>query len=102
MPDSGSPTLDAAALEKAGGIAAARKRRRNLLALLGAVVAEFVSSREGLGHMIQASTVDLNVAMMFACVTILAAIGVISTQFINLVRRRVAFWERQIAPSIRT
>ena len=38
MPDSGSPTLDAAALEKAGGIAAARKRRRNLLALLGAVV----------------------------------------------------------------
>ena len=73
-----------------------------VLALLGAVVAEFVSSREGLGHMIQASTVDLNVAMMFACVTILAAIGVISTQFINLVRRRVAFWERQIAPSIRT
>ena len=73
-----------------------------VLALLGTVVAEFVSSRAGLGHMIQASTVDLNVAMMFACVIVLAVIGVILTHLITLVRRRVAFWERETAPSIRT
>ena len=73
-----------------------------VLALLGAVVAEFISSREGLGHMIQASTVDLNVAMMFACVIILSVIGVICTQIIGLARRRLAFWERKAAPAIRT
>jgi NitT/TauT family transport system permease protein len=73
-----------------------------VMALLGTVVAEFVSSREGLGHTIQASTVDLNVAMMFACVVILAAIGVTSTQLIALVRRKVAFWETQGRPTIRT
>ena len=73
-----------------------------VLALLGAVVAEFVSSREGLGHMIQASTVDLNVAMMFACAIILAVIGVILTQIVTQVRRRVAFWDRPSQPAIRT
>lgn len=66
-----------------------------VMALLGTVVAEFVSSREGLGHTIQASTTDLNVAMMFACVAILSAMGVISTQIISLVRRKVAFWEER-------
>lgn len=73
-----------------------------VLALLGAVVAEFISSRAGLGHRIQASTVDLNVAVMFACVIILAVMGVVLTHLVRLVRRRVAFWERAAAPSINT
>lgn len=64
-----------------------------VLALLGAVVAEFVSSRRGLGHVIAASSADFNVAMMFACIVILSVIGVISSQLIGLLRRRVAFWD---------
>jgi NitT/TauT family transport system permease protein len=73
-----------------------------VLALLGAVVAELVASRRGLGHVIEASTVDFNVAMMFACVIILAAIGVIGTQIITWLRRRIAFWDRQVTTSIMT
>jgi NitT/TauT family transport system permease protein len=64
-----------------------------VLALLGAVVAEFVSSRRGLGHVIQAASADFNVALMFASIVILSVIGVASSQLIGAIRRRVAFWE---------
>ncbi len=73
-----------------------------VLALLGAVVAELVASRRGLGHVIEASTVDFNVAMIFACVIVLAAIGVISTQLIMWLRRRIAFWDHQTTTTIVT
>lgn len=64
-----------------------------VLALLGAVVAEFVSSRRGLGHVIQAASADFNVALMFASIVVLSVIGVASSQLIGMVRRRVAFWD---------
>jgi NitT/TauT family transport system permease protein len=64
-----------------------------VLALLGAVVAEFVSSRRGLGHVIQAASADFNVSLMFASIVILSIIGVLSTQLIAAIRHRVAFWE---------
>jgi NitT/TauT family transport system permease protein len=73
-----------------------------VLALLGAVVSELVASRRGLGHVIEASTVDFNVAMIFACVIVLAAIGVISTQLIMFLRRKIAFWDNQTTTSIVT
>lgn len=71
-----------------------------VLALLGAVMSELVASSSGLGHVIEASGVEFNVAMMFACVIILAAIGVIASQIILVVHRRVAFWDRQISTAI--
>lgn len=64
-----------------------------VLALLGAVVAEFVSSRRGLGHEIQAASADFNVAFMFACIVILSVIGVVLSQLVGTIRRRVAFWD---------
>jgi NitT/TauT family transport system permease protein len=66
-----------------------------VLALLGAVVAELVASRRGLGHVIESSAVDFNVAMMFACVVILSVIGVIGSQIVTTLHRRIAFWERR-------
>jgi NitT/TauT family transport system permease protein len=71
-----------------------------VMALLGAVMSELVASSRGLGHVIEASSVDFNVAMMFACVIILAAIGVIASQIILAVHRRVAFWDRRVTTSI--
>jgi len=71
-----------------------------VLALLGTVVAEFVSSRHGLGHTIAASTVDLNVAMMFACVVILSAIGVTATQILKFAHHRIVFWERGTSTAV--
>lgn len=64
-----------------------------VLALLGAIVAEFVASRRGLGHVIEAASSDFNVATMFASIVVLALIGVGLTQIIASIRRRVAFWE---------
>jgi NitT/TauT family transport system permease protein len=71
-----------------------------VLALLGTVVAEFVASRRGLGHMIAASTVDFNVAQMFACVVILSAIGVTASQLVKFLHRRIAFWEQRETRSV--
>jgi NitT/TauT family transport system permease protein len=66
-----------------------------VLALLGAIVAEFVAARRGLGYTIQASSVEFNVAMMFACVVILSVMGVTASQIIKFAHRRIAFWERR-------
>lgn len=68
-----------------------------VLALLGTVVAELVASRRGLGHVIAAAGLDFDVAMMFACVVILATIGVLASQLIQLIHRRVVFWESRSA-----
>jgi NitT/TauT family transport system permease protein len=64
-----------------------------VLAILGAVVAEFVSSRRGLGHVIEAASADFNVALMFASIVVLSVMGVLATQVIAAIRHRVAFWE---------
>jgi len=70
-----------------------------IMALLGAVVSELVASRRGLGHVIAASGLDFDVAMMFACVVILATLGVLASQLIRFVYHRIVFWESQSAAS---
>lgn len=70
-----------------------------ILALLGTVVAELVASRRGLGHVIAAAGLDFDVAMMFACVVILATIGVLASQLILFIHRRIVFWESRSAAS---
>jgi NitT/TauT family transport system permease protein len=65
-----------------------------VLALIGAIVAEFISSTRGLGNLIQSSSTTLDVAMMFAAVTILAVIGMLCSQLLRWLHRRVVFWER--------
>lgn len=64
-----------------------------VLALIGAIVAEFVASEAGLGHMIDSAAVSLTTANMFAGVIILAAMGIAGTALIRFIRRRVVFWE---------
>jgi len=68
-----------------------------VMALIGAVVAEFVASRAGLGNLIQASAVSLDVATMFACVLLLALIGVGGSWLLRTLHRRVVFWEKSDA-----
>jgi len=64
-----------------------------VLALIGAVVAEFIASERGLGHMIDSAAVSLTVSNMFAGVIILAVMGVVGTAIVRAVQRRVVFWE---------
>ena len=64
-----------------------------VMALLGAVVGEFVAAQEGLGSLIQASSLNFEVPVMFACILTLAAMGAIANTIVRFVQRRVVFWE---------
>lgn len=64
-----------------------------VLGLIGAVVAEFVSSRRGLGTMIQSAAQDLNTSMMLTGVFTLALMGLAGNLIVRQVYRRVVFWE---------
>jgi NitT/TauT family transport system permease protein len=65
-----------------------------VLALIGAVVGEFVAAERGVGYLIGSATVNMNVAVMFAGVIILALFGVFSSLAVRWVQRRVVFWEQ--------
>lgn len=47
------------------------------LSVVGAIVGEFVGADKGLGYLIQASTSTLDTTLMFASLTILAAMGIV-------------------------
>jgi NitT/TauT family transport system permease protein len=64
-----------------------------VLGLIGAVVAEFVSSRKGLGTMIQSAAQELNTGLMLTGVFTLAGLGLVGNMTIRLIQRRVVFWE---------
>lgn len=63
------------------------------MALIGAVVGEFIAAKAGLGNLLQASSMSLDVATMFAVVIVLAAIGVAGNQALQYLHRKVVFWE---------
>ena len=65
-----------------------------VLGLIGAVVAEFVSSTRGLGHLINASAVNLETNVMFAALASLAVLGIAGSQFIRFLHQRIVFWDR--------
>lgn len=64
-----------------------------VLALIGAIVGEFVSAKEGLGYLIQSSTLGFDVATMFAAVVTLSLIGIIASSAIRWLHGRLVFWE---------
>ncbi|MHC9235274.1 ABC transporter permease [Pseudooceanicola sp. 502str34] len=71
-----------------------------VLSLIGAVVAEFVSSSEGLGYLINASALTMEVNVMFAALVSLAAMGVIGTQIVRFAHSKLVFWEGSLAATV--
>lgn len=67
------------------------------LALIGAVVGEFLSAQRGLGYLIAASSVSMSLATMFSGVILLAMIGLGGTQGIRWLQRQIVFWEPDAA-----
>ena len=65
-----------------------------VLGLIGAVVSEFVSSTQGLGYLIQAASINMDVATMFACLFSLIAIGLGGMQLMRALQRRLVSWEK--------
>lgn len=63
------------------------------LALIGAVVGEFLSAQQGLGYMIASASVSMSLSTMFAGVFLLAALGLCGSLLMRRLHRRVVFWE---------
>lgn len=64
-----------------------------VLALIGAVVGEFIASEQGVGYLIGSATVNMSTSTMFAGVLILAVIGMAGSAIMRAIQRRVVFWE---------
>lgn len=62
------------------------------LAVIGAVVGEFVGSDEGLGYLIMVSGAELNTAMVFVVLTILSIMGVLLFEAVGAVQRIFCPW----------
>ena len=63
------------------------------LALIGAVVAEWLGSDRGLGHVVGAAHTRLDLPTLAAAVVVLAAIGALLTAALAWAERRALFWQ---------
>lgn len=64
------------------------------LAMVGAIVGEFVGAKEGIGFIILISTYHLETVRMFAAIIMSALGGVLFFYLINLIEKWVVFWQR--------
>ena len=64
-----------------------------IFALIGAIVAEFVGSTEGLGMLIQSMNFNMDVAGQFSVLLVLSILGLLLNRCILLARRRILFWD---------
>jgi len=62
------------------------------IAIIGAIVAEFVASREGLGHLIVAAGVQLNTELVFAAILVIAVGSMVLYALLTWVETRVLRW----------
>lgn len=63
-----------------------------VLALLGAIIGEFVSAQRGLGILLQQQETAYDTAGVFATLVVLAALGVALNQIVVQLRKRIVFW----------
>jgi NitT/TauT family transport system permease protein len=65
-----------------------------VLAILGAVVGEFVGAQEGLGYLILQYNYQLKIGKVFAVLVVLAVIGIALHLAIKTLQRKVVFWKK--------
>jgi NitT/TauT family transport system permease protein len=62
------------------------------LAVVGAIVGEFVSADKGLGYLVLVANGELNTRLVFACVLMLSALGIIFYFMVEALERLVVSW----------
>lgn len=62
------------------------------LALVGAIIGEFVASNRGLGYVIMAAEGTFDTAQMFAAIVMLGIVGVILFQLVVIAERKLIPW----------
>lgn len=63
-----------------------------VFALVGAIVAEFVGAKAGLGNRILQYNEQFNIAGMFAVLMVLAAMGMLMHRIVAFLKHRTLFW----------
>jgi NitT/TauT family transport system permease protein len=61
--------------------------------LIGAIVAEFIASREGLGTVIQQAALTMDTSLIFTGVIVLSLMGMIGNGIVRFAHKRIVFWE---------
>ena len=69
------------------------------LALVGAIVGEFVSSQRGLGYVILSAQGMFDTPRVFAAIAILAVLGVILIEIVSFVERLALPWHSSAGQS---
>lgn len=67
-----------------------------VLAVLGAIVGEFVGAKAGLGYQIVQMNYNLDISGVFAVLIVLAVIGISFDFLTTQVRRRLLFWHKEL------
>lgn len=62
------------------------------LAVVGAIVGEFVSADKGLGYLVLVANGELNTRLVFACVFMLSVLGIIFYFMVEALERMVVRW----------
>jgi NitT/TauT family transport system permease protein len=66
-----------------------------IFSLLGAIVGEFLGSRQGLGNAIMQMNVNLDTAGVFASLFVLSSVGIGLHLFMHTIERKLLFWTEQ-------
>ncbi|MDB5943999.1 MAG: transporter permease [Ramlibacter sp.] len=70
----------------------------SILAMLGAIVGEFVSARAGLGSLLLQYQQSMQIAPVFAVLLVLAVVGYAMNIAVRMVERRYCFWVERSGP----
>jgi len=70
----------------------------SVLAILGAIVGEFVGAQSGLGMLLMQYNQSMQIAPVFAVLLILAVVGYLANMGIRALERRFCFWAERSAP----
>jgi NitT/TauT family transport system permease protein len=62
------------------------------LAVVGAIVGEFVSAEKGLGYLVLVANGELDTRLVFACVLMLTLLGIIFYFIIEIIEKIVVRW----------
>lgn len=66
-----------------------------VLAVIAAIVGEFVGARAGIGYLILQANFALDLAGVFALLTLLGILGVVLSFCVRAIENRVCFWNRR-------
>lgn len=66
-----------------------------VLAVIGAIVGEFIGAQAGLGYLLLQRNFSMDTAGSFAILIVLSAIGMILHQLMTSIRKRIVFWNER-------